>query len=49
MKEKKSISLSVVFLVVSLIVIAVMGYCIYKLYNDNITANKDLEKLNEKI
>ena len=49
MEKKKSIKLSTIFLILDLIVIAVMGYCIYKLYNDNITANKEVEELNDKI
>ena len=48
MEKKKSVNLSTVFLVISLIIIAVMGYFIYKLYNDNLTANENVEKLNEK-
>ncbi len=49
MEKKKSINLSTIFLILALIVIAVMGYFIYKLYNGNITSNKEVEKLNEKI
>ena len=49
MEKKKPINLSTIFLIVALIIIVVMGYFIYKLYNNNITANKEEEKLNEKI
>ena len=46
-KEPIKVSLSTVFLIISIIIIGVMGYFIYKLYNDkNIEANKatELEK-----
>lgn len=49
MEKKKSINLSTIFLVLTLILIVVMGYFIYKLYNDNLTANKKVENLNEEI
>ena len=49
MKKKKSINLNTIFLILALIVIAVMGYFIYKLYSDNFTANKKVEKLNKEI
>lgn len=49
MEKKKSISLSTIFLILTLIIISVMGYFIYKLYNDNLIANNKVEKLNDKI
>ena len=49
MEKKKSINLSTIFLILALIVIVVMGYFIYKLYNNNLTANKEVENLREEI
>ena len=49
MEKKKSINFSTIFLILALILIVVMGYFIYKLYNENLTANKRVEKLNEEV
>ena len=49
MEKKKSINLSTIFLILTLILIVVMGYFIYKLYNNNLIANKEVENLREEI
>lgn len=48
MEDKKTtrISLSTFFLILSLIVIIIMSYCIYKLYNDKKLAAKEISNLN---
>ena len=51
MEEKNvtKISLSTFFLILSLIIIAVMGYLIFKLYNDKQIQYRDIDSLNSKI
>ena len=51
MEEKNAtkISLSTFFLILSLIIIAVMGYFIFKLYNDKQLQYRDIDSLNSKI
>ena len=50
MEEKKiKISLSTIFLIISILVIGVMGFFIYKLNNDNKNANIKLENLNSQV
>ena len=43
------ISLSTFFLVIAIIVILVMGYLIYKIYQDKNVANEEIDKLNNQI
>lgn len=51
MEEKKSlkISLSTLLLLFAIIVIVVMGYFIYKFYNEKITATEEITNLNNQI
>lgn len=51
MKEKNSIkiNLSTIFLIISLIIIIIMGFFIYKLYKDKHTADSKLADLNNEI
>lgn len=51
MEEKKSIkiNLSTLFLILVIIVIAIMGYFIYKFYNDKKIANNKLEELQNEV
>ena len=48
-KEPIKVSLSTVFLIIAAIVIAVMGYFIYKLYNKNIISEEKVNNLNSQI
>ncbi len=48
-KQVTKISLSTFILIIAIIVIVVMGYCIYKLYNDKEIANNQIENLNNEI
>lgn len=49
--ENKTIKVSfaAVLLIISIIVIAIMGYIIYNMYNKNIDATKEIENLNSQI
>ncbi|MGN1330838.1 MAG: hypothetical protein ACI4VN_05875, partial [Clostridia bacterium] len=51
MEEKNSIkiNLSTIFLIMSLIIIIIMGFFIYKLYKDKHTADSTLADLNNEI
>ena len=51
MEEKKTttISLSTFFLILAIIAIVVMGFFIYKMYNDNQASQKHINELNSKI
>ena len=51
MNEKKPIkvSLSTFFLLIAIIIITVMGYFMYKLYNDKVKATDKIEQLNNQI
>lgn len=47
--EKKKINLSTILLIISLIIIIIMGFFIYKLYNDKQSADNQLKILNDKV
>ena len=48
-KENIKIRLSTLFLIFALIVIVIMGYCVYKLYKDKEAAKSNLAELNSQI
>ena len=51
MEEKNvtRISLSTFLLILAIIIMVVMGFFIYKMYNDNQTSQKHINELNSKI
>ncbi len=47
-KEEIKISLSTFFLILAIIVIIIMGYAIFKLYNEKKIANNSIQELKSK-
>ncbi len=48
-KEQIKVSLSTFFLIIAIIVIAVMGYFMYKLYNEKIATEEKVKSLNNQV
>jgi hypothetical protein len=49
MEEKKKFSYSTLFLIFAMIIIAVMGYFLYEIYNEKLVNEENVVQLNAEI